>query len=455
MARLSYDRELLSWSFLPVMLSGLQSGTMAVFVKKTFADVPGISVNQLNFAVGMVIAAKAIGHLTSFLWASVSHGRPKIRFIVWLQVFTAVTIGLMALAPRSSTGLWMVTGLCVAAWTIWSGVITLRTGVWRANYHRSYRARVAGKLSTVHVLIIAAVGALIGFSLDIDPMSYRVLFPALAAIGAIGALFYGRVPFRRHKQHLLAERQTHRNERPSLNPLAIARVLSSDRPFSAYMACMFMMGLGNLMIHAPLVIVLTDQFHVGYQTGIAITTIIPLVCMTLVIPFWGQLLQRLHIVRFRAIHGWTFVTATGLVWVGAAVDQLALLYLAAVAMGVGWGGGVLAWNLGHQHFAPPNRDAEYMGVHVTLTGVRGLLGPLMAVEIYRWLAPFGWGSGVFVICAICNLIGMIGFIFLARRVPQVTQHKAHDCPESHVEPAALRHEHAPEQLVSSGNSRHE
>jgi len=116
----------------------------------------------------------------------------------------------------------------------------------------------------------------------------------------------------------------------------------------------------------------------------------------------------------------------------------------------------LAWNLGHQHFAPPNRDAEYMGVHVTLTGVRGLLGPLLAVEIYRRLAPVGWGSGVFAVCAACNMIGMIGFIFLARRMPRVNEHTASDRAERQVGASAVpsveRHEHAREQLVSSGDS---
>ena len=415
MARLSYDRELLSWSLLPVMLSGLQSGTMAVFVKKTFADIPGVSVEQLNLAVGLVTAAKAIGHLSSFLWASASHGRHKIRFIVWLQVVTALMIGLIAFAPRSATGLWAVTGLCIVAWMAWSGVVTLRTGVWRANYHKSYRARVAGKLSIVYSLVMAAAGAIIGFSLDLDSRSYRILFPVLAAAGAVGALFYTRVRLRRHKQQLSAERRADTFRRPAFSPLVVAHVLSSDRHFAVYMACMFVMGAGNFMLHAPLAIVLSEQFDAGYQTGIAITAIIPLLCMTAVIPFWGRLLERMHVISFRSIHAWTFVAASTLVLLGTAVNQLVLLYVAAVAIGIGWGGGVLAWNLGHQHFAPPARDAEYMGVHVTLAGIRGFVGPLLAVKIYDWLAPWGWQAGIFAICCICNVLGAIGFALVAWR----------------------------------------
>ena len=50
MARLGYQRELFSWSFISLLLGALQAGTIAIFLKKTFADVEGISPAQLDFA---------------------------------------------------------------------------------------------------------------------------------------------------------------------------------------------------------------------------------------------------------------------------------------------------------------------------------------------------------------------------------------------------------------------
>jgi MFS family permease len=414
MARLSYQRELLSWSLLPVMLAAMQGGTIAVFVKKTFAGIDSISATQLNFAVALVTAARAIGMLTSFLWAGVSRGRPKVRLISALQFATAIVIGLLAFAQRNAMGLWLVTGLSIVAWMIWTGVSTLRASVWRANYAYAYRPSVAGNLSIVYALIAATTGLVLGLSLDWNPDSYRIIFPILAAFGVAGALCYGLVPFRRETQQLTAERAAVVTGPRSP---AIARVLLEDRPFRAYMACMFTMGMGNLMIHPILAIVLSDQFQAGYITGIAITTVIPLLCMTLAIPFWSRRLQRMHVIEYRAVHVWTFTIAAALSIAGVATDQIGLLYLAAIAVGIGWGGGVLAWNLGHQHFAPRDRDAEYMGVHITLTGIRGFVGPLLAVGLYGLLAPFGLQVWVFVICLLMNVLGGLGFVALARAHP--------------------------------------
>ena len=176
------------------------------------------------------------------------------------------------------------------------------------------------------------------------------------------------------------------------------------------------------MLHPVLAIALADQFHVGYQEGIAITTVIPLICLTLAIPFWRRRLQRMHVIEFRSFHVWSFVVATSLVLLGTATRRIEWLYLGAMVVGFGWGGGALAWNLGHQHFASPDRDAEYMGVHVTLTGIRGVIGPILGVQIYVLLSRFGMQGSALLICfAIClamNFTGAIGFVWLAKTLKQ-------------------------------------
>ncbi len=69
------------------------------------------------------------------------------------------------------------------------------------------------------------------------------------------------------------------------------------------------------------------------------------------IPFWSRLLQRKHIVDFRAIHAWSFVIGNGLVGVGVLTLSVPLLLIARGIVGAGMGGGSLAWNLGHHDFA--------------------------------------------------------------------------------------------------------
>ena len=143
------------------------------------------------------------------------------------------------------------------------------------------------------------------------------------------------------------------------------------------------------------------------------------------IPLWARLLERTHIIRFRVVHSWVFVGANLVLVVAAMAASEWVLYASAVAKGLAFAGGALAWNLGHLDFAPPHKASQYMGVHVTLTGVRGLLTPFSGVAVYEGLEALAPGSGwwVFVLCTALTVAGGVGFMILSRRVdPRLHAH---------------------------------
>jgi hypothetical protein len=71
------------------------------------------------------------------------------------------------------------------------------------------------------------------------------------------------------------------------------------------------------------------------------------------------------------------------------VPAVLVLFIGRTLTGLGRGGGAIAWNLGHLHFAREHQTELYMGIHVGLTGLRGLLMPLLGWVAYYCL---GWGS---------------------------------------------------------------
>ena len=413
MLRANYARELLSWAFLQIMLGAVEGGTVSIVVKKHFAALPEVSASELNFAVAAVTAAPAMANITSFLWAGLAHGRPKVPFIAALQIATAAMVLLLGLCSQSVTGLAVFTVATILARVFWSGVITLRTAVWRANYPHADRARIAGKMAAVQSIVLAATGFAIGKALDFSPAAFLIVYPAAAALGLVGNAIYRRVRLRGQRRLARAERDGRREERPTLSPMSVVAVLREDRAYRRFMTWMFVFGLGNLMISAPLAISLEDRLGVTYLEGILVTTIIPLATMPLVIPLWARLLAKVHIIEFRSIHGWSFVVASTLLFVAAWFESFPLYCLAAAMLGVGFAGGVLAWNLGHHDFAPPHRDGQYMGVHVTLTGIRGILAPFLAVGLYDWLERHELGAMFLAVCIAANLVGLSGFIAMA------------------------------------------
>ena len=95
----------------------------------------------------------------------------------------------------------------------------------------------------------------------------------------------------------------------------------------------------------------------------------------------------MHISEFRARHSWIWVIAQGFTWLGAVQGSLAWIGVGRVLLGIGRSGGSLAWQLGHNDFARLENVGLYMGVHVTLTGLRGAFAPFLGMLLY-----VGWGS---------------------------------------------------------------
>lgn len=417
LARAPYRRELIAAMFLPVMLGATEGGLVGVFAKNAFEG--HVSLWWLNLAVAALAGAPAFANLTSFIWASLSHGRHKIRFVTALQLATVVLTAMIAIAPRDAVGLGMVLVGFIGSRIAWSGVITLRSTIWRANYRRGERMRVAGNLATIQSIIMAVTALIIGGALDLHDDAFRVLFPAAAVSGLIGANIYRRLRVRGHRALRNAEMAGERVDRPTLNPLSIVQLLRADKLYDRFLTCQFIFGIGNMMMAAPFVIVLRDRFGYGNLEGVVFTTVIPLVLMPMTIPYWARLMSRTHIIQFRAVHSWFFVAVELILLCAVLFMNVWLLWLAVLAKGIAFGGGNLAWNLGHHDFAPRHKVSQYMGAHVTLTGLRGLMAPFLAVAIYNALEEYSVGSGgwVFGVCFVVSTIGATGFVIMARHLP--------------------------------------
>jgi MFS family permease len=420
LSRVHYQRELYAWFFLPVMLGAAEGSVTGVIAKNGFAGM--VDDRLLNIAVAILSGAPAFSNITSFLWTALSHGRNKIRFIVGMQVAASLLVAMIALAPADGWGLLLLVLGAVGTRMCWAGVVTLRTNVWRANFPKPVRAKMAGKLATVQTIMLGGVGLVIALAMRSNEQAFHLLFPIAAVFGLVGATIYSKLRMRRHSALLNAERSDIDRAARVVSPARMLAILKHDVMFRRYMGAMFIFGLGNLSITAPLIIMLREEFHYEYLYSILITGSIPILMMPLVIPFWSKLLDRMHIIQFRAIHCWSFVITNVVVLVGAVTLTPLLIWGAAVLRGVCFGGGVLGWNLGHHDFATDQNASQYMSVHVTLTGLRGLIGPPLIVGLYEWLNRDGHGHGpwVFAVCLALNLTG--AFLFTVLRAIHAREH---------------------------------
>ena len=163
-SRAHYKRELIAWAFLPMMMGAIEGGVVGVLTKRLFSG--AVDETMLDWAVAALAAAQGFANISSFIWAGVSHGKNKIRFLTMLKIAVVVMIATVSFVPRTPLGLLMLLVCVVGTRICWAGVVTLRSTVWQANYPRANRADVAGRIATVQAIILASVGLGIGEMID-------------------------------------------------------------------------------------------------------------------------------------------------------------------------------------------------------------------------------------------------------------------------------------------------
>ncbi|MBX3379340.1 MAG: MFS transporter [Phycisphaeraceae bacterium] len=433
-ARRSYTLEFITVVCFSTTLGIVEGGVISNIAKRRFE--PVVDAEALNFYVALLFAAPDLANILSFYWSGVSHGRPKIPLINILQLCVIALIATMAFTPVSRAGLIAMVAVAILARVCWSGIITLRPTVWRSNYPATMRATAVGNFQTMQYIMAGLVGVAVGWVLNARPGYFTPLVLAVASIG-LGAFFATR------KQRVRREVKMRRAElsaapimKPWHGPLVVWRVLHKDPMWARFMLWMFVLGLGNMLLGPILTIVLRDQFELGYLRSILITSSITALVMPLSIPMWARYLDRSHVVRFRARQTWMFVGSAVIACMGVLFHRVELLYLTAVLQGISYGGGTLAWNLGHVDFAPPTHTSQYMASHVTLNGLRGLIAPFFAVGLYNGAVAAGLSffglevnttaaAGVLAVSAIMCTIGAAGFgSLLARMGDRATLAKA-------------------------------
>jgi len=293
---------------------------------------------------------------------------------------------------------------------VWSGILTVRAAVWSANYPRNVLARITGRIVIVSSLAVAASAGMMGWVLEGRTIDPRWLYGAGAVAGFAAAWLYRETRVRRQFR-LLYEESASGGQSQAFSLRMLTEILAGDRSFREYMFWMGLFGGGNLMLTAQLVVIFSEQLHFSSALQIALLSVVPLATLPLFMPWWARLFDRSHIVVYRSRQGWALVAATVITCLGTFTGWLPLLWIGSVVLGAAYAGANLGWNLGHNDFASLGRAQHYMGVHVTLTGVRGAIAPPAGILFYEVLESFqrGWGKFALVLPLLMTTAGALGF----------------------------------------------
>ncbi|NWK55710.1 MFS transporter [Verrucomicrobiaceae bacterium N1E253] len=341
----------------------------------TFAMYVAIQVFEVPVWMKMSIAAAAsVGLLLSLFAVQVVRRLGCSVNSASVAVWLAAAMGFAMAAMSGDSAEWYFSGVCLAAVFLALG-IPLMSQIYRKHY--TNRAR--GKLFSLAGLVRAVVAALAGIGVgswlagkgvDFHPLFWFYSVCCLAM--ALCVLAMARVRLRRSVQLQLFDAFSH---------------VSEDRAFRKLLICWMLLGMGNLLGFALFVEYITNPDY-GYALDAAqagmITSTIPMLAFIVCVVPWGIVFDRVPFYRVRILVNVFFLTGILVYYLGGSYWALCV----GIALhGIARAGGNVIWSLWVTKFAPADHVGEYMSVHSCLTGVRGVLAPVIAFSVAGSMGP--------------------------------------------------------------------
>lgn len=343
------------------------ASTFALFVAIRVFDMPA-------WMKASIVGSGSVGLLLSLFIVQIVRrsGWSVNRMAGLTWMVSASGFGIAAMAENSAGA--YLAGVCMAFMSL-ALAMPLMSQIYRKHYPGELRGRLFSYSSLTRAAVAAAVGWGAGLWISSRGGAFSPLFWTYALCCAgMAVCVLGMAPV------VL---------RPSvkLEWFDAFRHVAEDRPFRKLLIVWMLLGFGNLLGWALFVEYISNPRY-GFdfdaeRVGMVTSTVPMLAFIVCVIP-WGMVFDRLPFYRVRALVNVFFLAGILFYFLSS---SLVGLCIGIGLHGIARSGGNILWNLWVTRFAEGDRVVEYMSVHSFLTGLRGVLAPVIAFTAAEHLGP--------------------------------------------------------------------
>jgi hypothetical protein len=350
----TYHCDLARGGFEGILSTGSQTFCLFIAIRYFDAD---------ETLKSLIAAAPFMGMFLSVILLHYAEGT-GFRKSSWGAIPSVFTGVFLLFAAWASSATWFAL-FVVIAYIARSSLLPFLTDIYGDNYPAHLRGHYFSRSLILTVGISAAFGYAGSSLLEIDIAYFTWLFTFLAFCALAKAVSIYCMPSK------IMEENAHRN------PLGNFKYIFQDRSFGYVLLTWFIMGFANLWT-IPLRVDYVTSAEYGIEGSAIfvalIITIIPDTIRMLFIPFWAKLFDRMNFVTLRILLNLLFAIGVAAFFIS---KNPWIIGAGSALIGMAFAGGSIAWNLWVTKYAPPGKTAAYMSVHVSLTGIRGTIGPII------------------------------------------------------------------------------
>jgi len=385
-----------------IWTSFLKAPFWALYALLVFVLSKDLSATSLQ--ITCLIALKPVVSLFSPYWSALIHKRPdRLRS----NVILASVIGH---APFFFFPIFDHPWFIVASGALFlmmkRGIIPAWMEILNRNIPEGKREKTFSYGSILSYIGGAILPIFFGRLMDIEPGSWRLLFPLTSLLSLVGTAFLIRLP----TEEVPKTKDPFNFKESLIRPWKNSWHLFKTRPDFLNYQIGFMLGGGGLMIMQPAFpTFFLGELKLSYTAlAIAITTCKGIGFAT-TSRIWAGFMQRLGIYRFSSLV--TLVATLFPLALLAAKIQVSWVYIAYLIYGIMQAGSELSWHMSGPLFAKNEDSSAYSSTNVVTVGVRGLFAPFCGSFICSKTNP----TLVLLLGGLLCLLASIHLLLFARR----------------------------------------
>jgi MFS family permease len=379
----------LAYSFIEGIILGLLALNEFVLIK---------SLNGTDMQIGFLFQFGSVLLLFSILfneWIRRSANKAKvIRILAWV---TRLPLLLLFFFPHSSldpksqqvfAGIFLLIFLLFyLANPIIYPIINL---LLKGNYKHENFGPLYSYATGLNKLVMLGATFIFGIWLDADPFAFTYAYPVMALLGIASVYILLAIPYKLENEHYIAPRGLWRTIRESM--INMGRIFKINKAYRDFETGFALYGFAWMTTVAVITIYFDKDLHLSY-TSVAFYKNAYNLLSILFFPFFGKLIgqidpRKFAIYTFLALFAYFFFLVLTRAFPGysmvAGVQVYYMLIPAYMSHAIFAAAMGILWYIGSAYFSKNEEAADYHAIHLTMTGVRALYGPILGVLFYKW-----------------------------------------------------------------------
>ncbi|MDP2173399.1 MAG: MFS transporter [Candidatus Cloacimonadaceae bacterium] len=266
-------------------------------------------------------------------------------------------------------------------------LLPAQNSIYQKNIDVSRRAKVYGYTISLGMLVSVGVTFFAGRLLDIHEESFRWILLGTGLCGFVSCAVLSLI--RIQEPNFEANCGKVEWRKTLFDPIhRTLKLLKDNKPFAAFERSYSIYGMGFIMMQPIIPIYLVDKLQLSYTANFMAKGVLSQMGLLLLSPMIGRIHDRMHPFKFISrsfallmVFPLLFVLSS--LWQGTSLMPVIIVFVAYLIFGVAMAAVNISWNMSSIFFAGKEDASMYQSVHVTMTGIRGLIAPVLGFTLLK------------------------------------------------------------------------